>query len=358
MIKIEKFENVYGIKKLINCNLIKNNTIIYAPNSVMKTSFADGIDKIQNGEIPVDLFSDEKTKASFTIENNGVKIEENSKKIKLDALIFKQSDFMSVLDNPNIGSLVMSIKLKKQYKDVLDNYESIKQSFNELISKKVLLRRNVDENDIQKVGELYGKTLFTDIIDAIPDLSEYNDAYYKKIEYSELFNDKTESVISTDKFVEKCINYKNYVNKEIDNRVFNSGFDLDSLIEIQKILVSKNYFKAGHKIHLASCEEMDEGALDAYIKKIINDVYGSEEGKRLFTEAKKMLNKNAATRKLASIVESDKRIIEEMSDPKKFKEKILLTKLSDYSDEIDKYKNNVSEYKKQIQSLLKEAEKC
>ena len=41
MIKINKFNNVYGIKELKNTNLIDGNTLIYAPNGVMKTSFSD-----------------------------------------------------------------------------------------------------------------------------------------------------------------------------------------------------------------------------------------------------------------------------------------------------------------------------
>ena len=52
MIKINKFNNVYGIKELKNTSLIDGNTLIYALNGVMKTSFSDGVRDIINGDMP------------------------------------------------------------------------------------------------------------------------------------------------------------------------------------------------------------------------------------------------------------------------------------------------------------------
>ena len=51
MIKINKFNNVYGIKELKNTSSIDGNTLIYAPNGVMKTSFSDGVRDIINGDM-------------------------------------------------------------------------------------------------------------------------------------------------------------------------------------------------------------------------------------------------------------------------------------------------------------------
>lgn len=39
MIKINKFENVFGIKKLINGNKLGKTNVIYAPNGTAKSSF-------------------------------------------------------------------------------------------------------------------------------------------------------------------------------------------------------------------------------------------------------------------------------------------------------------------------------
>ena len=58
MIKLLKFENIYGIKKLNNISLINEDTIIYSPNGVMKSSFADGLETISNNENPKDIFND------------------------------------------------------------------------------------------------------------------------------------------------------------------------------------------------------------------------------------------------------------------------------------------------------------
>ena len=39
--EILKVKNAFGIKELRNASYIKGNTLLYAPNGVMKTSFAD-----------------------------------------------------------------------------------------------------------------------------------------------------------------------------------------------------------------------------------------------------------------------------------------------------------------------------
>ncbi|MGY6079804.1 hypothetical protein ACWX9O_03590 [Erysipelothrix rhusiopathiae] len=112
MLKIEKFDNVYGIKKLTNPELIKKNTLIYAPNGVMKSSFRDGFIDLKNGLNPKDLFNN--LEANISIEYNGEKYDSTSVK-KLDVVVFDSeltgNDIFSI---PDIAKLVMSSDLRKK----------------------------------------------------------------------------------------------------------------------------------------------------------------------------------------------------------------------------------------------------
>jgi len=90
MIQIHKFENVYGIKKLRNSNLIDRNTIIYSPNGVMKSSLTDGLLDISLDQNPNDVFNN--LAASFTLNNNGVSISETTTPKHLDLVVFKGED--------------------------------------------------------------------------------------------------------------------------------------------------------------------------------------------------------------------------------------------------------------------------
>ena len=88
MIKIDKFNNVYGIKEQKNTNLIDGNTLIYAPNGVMKTSFSDGFRNIINGDMPKDVFTNPNILSEFELENNSVIVSSN------DSIMMQKQGFI------------------------------------------------------------------------------------------------------------------------------------------------------------------------------------------------------------------------------------------------------------------------
>lgn len=142
MIKINKFNNVYGIKELKNTDLINGNTLIYAPNGVMKTSFSDGVRDIINGNMPRDVFTNPNILSEFELENNGIIVSSNDSNFSIDAFVFNANDYNNdIFSDPRIGSLVMSNSLKVKYKTILDKYHKVKNDFNLLISKEVLGRK-------------------------------------------------------------------------------------------------------------------------------------------------------------------------------------------------------------------------
>ena len=145
MIKINKFNNVYGIRELKNTDLINGNTLIYAPNGVMKTSFSDGLRDIISGDMPKDVFTNPNIISEFELENNGVIVSSNDSNFTIDAFVFNVNDYNNdIFSDPRIGSLVMSNSLKVKYKTILDKYLKVKNDFNLLISKDVLGRKKVD----------------------------------------------------------------------------------------------------------------------------------------------------------------------------------------------------------------------
>lgn len=358
MIKISKFENVYGIKKLNNCSLIDGNTIIYAPNGVMKTSFADGLLDIQQGKKPYDLFIDPPVMSKFEIENNGTIINDQCSDITLDVLVLRTGEELNdVFSNPNIGSLVMSNSLKVKYKNTIDDYEKVLTEFKELLSKNIFERKKIDEKDLIILEEITSTNNFPDLIEAIPCLDSYDDEYYKKVKYIDIFNDKTKDAIESEEFIEKCNIYNKYIDEKLDEKVFNSGFDFNGLVKIKKSLDDSKYFLAGNKVHLVGQEEMNSEQLSLYIQNTIQSVYGDETTRSLFEEAKKVLTKNTQCKSLLELINKDKRCLKELSNQSFFKEKIVYSKLKEYSDLINDYRQRIMKYKEDIKRLVDEAEK-
>ena len=357
MIKINKFNNVYGIKELKNTNLIDGNTLIYAPNGVMKTSFSDGVRDIINGDMPKDVFTNPNILSEFELENNGVIVSSNDSNFTIDAFVFNVNDYNNdIFSDPRIGSLVMSNSLKVKYKTILDKYLKVKNDFNLLISKDVLGRKKVDENDFNFLSNIFGSDDFVKVLEGLPNLNEYTDEYYGKIAYLDLFNEKVEAIISSSEFIDKCNNYNSYIDIELDQEVFNSGFSFDSLQKILKEFKTNNFFKAGHKVSLKSKGEMGENELLNYINSIVKKVYGSDEAQKLFNEAKAVLDKNPNTRKLISTIKENPRHLKEISNLTNFKKNIIFTKMNGHKDYIDNLRKELEEYRNALEEIVKEAE--
>ena len=357
MIKINKFNNVYGIKELKNTNLIDGNTLIYAPNGVMKTSFSDGVRDIINGDIPKDVFTNPNILSEFELENNGVIVSSNDSNFTIDAFVFNVNDYNNdIFSDPRIGSLVMSNSLKVKYKTILDKYYKVKNDFNLLISKDVLGRKKIDENDFNFLSNIFGSNDFVKVLEGLPNLNEYTDEYYGKIAYLDLFNEKVETIISSSEFVDKCNNYNSYIDIELDKEVFNSGFTFDSLQKLLKEFNTNSFFKAGHKVVLKSKGEMGENELLNYIDSIVKKVYGSDEAQKLFNEAKSVLDKNPNTRKLILTIKENPRHLKEISNLTNFKKNVIFTKMNGHKGLIDNLRNELEEYSNALEGIVKEAE--
>lgn len=354
MIKINKFEHIYGIKKLINANLIDKNTIIYAPNGVMKTSFADGIKDISDGIKPKDIFENPQIEAEFEIEDNGIVIKDSDDEFRLETIIYNATESNEILTNENIASLVMSETLKKKYAKTLKLFNNIRTEFNEIVSKEIFERKKMVEDDIFELGELYNKNDILDILEAIQIDKEY-DKYYLNVEYIKLFNNKTDNVYKNEDFIKKCKIYKRYVNVKLDEQVYNSGFTFDSLIEISKELNDTNYFNAGHKIHLSNMQEMGADELERYIKDTIEKVYQNDEVRTKFNDIERILNKNKNTREIIEIIKKDNRFIEEIENLEEYKKKVVECKLSLYKETIDKLQSDAINCKKELTLLEQDA---
>lgn len=357
MIKIKKFENIYGIKELKESQLIEGNTIIYAPNGVMKTSFADGISNIANGIVPKDVFSMPNIEGKFIIEEDGNNLGNSNPDFKINAFVFNSGDYKAnIFDDERLTSLVMTNELKEKYKICIDEFDEIKKIFIGIVSKTILNGKKSSKDDIMQ--SVFGEVNLKQILLKLPDLDNYKDEeYYQKIDFNTLFNPKVNETINLPEFIEKCKEYSSYIEAKLDEEVFTSGFSFDSLQKILKDLNKNNFFKAGHKIKLNTKEPMDYIQLNDYINDIIEKVYGSEEVLKKFNDAKSLLEKNSNVRDLMKIIKDDNRCLKELAEPQKFKKIVIYSKLSPFNDEIMELKSLLENCINELEKITSEAKK-
>ncbi|AUD63402.1 hypothetical protein BK010_07280 [Tenericutes bacterium MO-XQ] len=357
MIQIHKFENVYGIKKLRNPNLIDRNTIIYSPNGVMKSSLTDGLLDISLDQNPNDVFNN--LAASFTLKNNGVSISETTTPKHLDLVVFKGEDiFDSVFTDKDIAKIVVSPALKKQYetkiasiKDKIDKIKEILAS-NVLDEKKGAKSKKIDDFLVQFSGgselEQITALFSTEHSDIKEDCST--------ISYTKIFNTKTEAILNDSTFKQKCEEFQKLKDAKLDENVFNSSFGITQLENSHKNLVTNKYYDAGHKLQINK-EILDKLDVDKLIEDSIKTAYGSEDMKDSFLAAKKVLDANKDSREIVNAITENNWLLEKLTKPLEFKINLIFKKIEDFETEIDLARKEIDLAQKEIEKIYAEANK-
>ena len=357
MLKIEKFSNVYGIKKLINPQLIRNNSLIYAPNGVMKSSFRDGFIDLKNGVNSRDMFNS--LEADVLIEYDGQRYDSSSTN-KLNVVVFdSELSSQNIFTLPDIASLVMSDVLRKKYTNEIDKMKVHTSRIIELYASNVTEEKRGSSKTEMLIRDLYpGK----DIVESITNLNlktngtEVSLEKYNKIDFSTVNNDNVRTLLSDDKFVENCNLYLSIVNAKIDEHIFKEGFGIEELKSITKSLSANNYFKAGHRLMINNVEYSNE-EINLLITETIRSIYDDVALEPQFLIIKKTLTKNKDTKGLLALIEKDKSIISDLKDVSLLKERIIYSKLYDYHTEINQIKVELGLSKSRIDEILLEASK-
>ena len=122
MIKILKFDNVYGITHLNGADELGKTNIIYAPNGTAKTSIADAIECISQGGNPDDVYG-ALGSSSYELDVNGSICNETNS-INFEVLKYSGTSTYNLKDE-NYSKLVVSNALLSQVNSHLNKIDSL-----------------------------------------------------------------------------------------------------------------------------------------------------------------------------------------------------------------------------------------
>lgn len=343
-------KNCYGISKLGKEFDFSNfkTFIVYAPNGVMKTSFAKTFDDYING-----------TDSRDRVFNRDIYerelLDENSVNIDTQGIFVIKSFINTSFTSDELSTLLVRSELREEYEQALKAMNSAK-----IIVTKALKARTISsdcEKEIVETFAGYGDNLFDIFASLLDDLSRN-----KYREYNFKYNDVFENDV-VKKFVEKNKeNLQTYHDKyfEILNSsdgFFSSdgGFGTAQASGIADAVSDDAFFNAGHQIYLKNSRtissSMDFNELvDEQIKKVVD----SPELRKQFDAIDKALRpKNIQP--LKKIIERDKSLLLELLNYEEFQERYWRSHLSSIANDIKSLNIIYSERKEEIEKIIKEA---
>lgn len=358
------FENCYGIKRLTLPDISFkpcNKAIIYAPNGVMKSSFAKVFEDISKGAQSSDrIFRGLRT--SYSITHYASKY------------VFPPAQDEEVCKSKNIyviNSFTDKIEFTKETvstlladEDTLNCYDETMAQFKGTVSEIESKLRVITGLAKPKIKssliadlKLSQTADWPDIIEALGQIQGQQLEFLDEIKYTELFNDKAMAVYSNADFRRNITEYIDSLETLLhSSSLLNDQFNERSAEELSKSLASHNIFAANHKILLRDgtlVESLEDWK--RLVQAELNELYQAPALAKTFEELKKLFSKNADSVRVRDIIATHREIIPFLRDIPSLKLQTWFNCFSRLDKPFDEYYRIITAFTEQIRALYEQA---
>ena len=348
-------QNCYGITKLEKeFDFSSNKTYaIYAPNGVMKTSFAKTfIDFSNNVESKDLIFSDRKTVREITIENN--------------TSLSKDSVFVIEPYNENFNSMKMSTLLVN--KDLKEKYDKIhikiddeKERFLKELRGMSGLKDTI-EDEISLVFTSETGRLFDSLGRVEKEVLDESEALYSDIKYKEIFNEKVVAFLITKDFKEKIEEYiTKYDQLIVSSKYFRKGvFNHNNASVIAKSLMDNGFFTAEHSVTLKNStgdknEIYTKEELEKVIEEEKNTILNNPGLVKAFEELDDKLKANKELRDFRDYLLENLKVLPALKNLESFKQKIWVSYFKVHKELFSNFLKEYNLAKEELDGIDKQA---
>ncbi len=292
-------KNCYGIQSLdheFDFNPGQNQArpktkayAIYAPNGLMKSSFAKTFEALAKGEKP----KEERYNRTATCV-----IEADGNAISKEAIYVLKAEIDINTENPSVTNILVNPENKARYDELLVELDKSKNKL------KISLQRSskVKKTDIeQKLLIDWGEIDLPTCLQKIREISIEDDL--SPYEYETIFNSKALQVLKSPEFIARASEFNERYQELFDQAgtIYQKGiFNPAKAATSFETLNKQGFFAGGHRVHLrGEHASIDKEELDQKLQEIHATIDGDETLKKLRTS----LAKNAQTQALIDLIE-------------------------------------------------------
>lgn len=351
---IIKLENCYGINKLdytFDFDDTKSYAI-YAPNGTMKTSFAKTLLNFSEGQNPDIL------KFPGIVPKLSIRDSKGDFINKSDIFVIKSQ--VNDFNTEKMSTLLVNEEFRKKHLEITKSIEDKKSVLIAKLQEISGIKTTNHNLELVFTKDITGSANIDFFLQALNDLKHRVSTSEKQFidipPYDILFNEKTEAMFQTKDFISNLEKYIETYDKLISSSVFfkKGAFNHTNADAISKQLIDNGFFKADHKVSIntrsgvktiSTADEL-KAAIEEEKAVILNN---SELKKSFETFSAKELQKNAATKALATYLEANPNIIEYFKDWQNFKRDIWASFLKG----VEVVYNDVIELNEKAQPELK-----
>ncbi|WP_265938411.1 ATP-binding protein [Bacillus thuringiensis] len=345
--------NCYGINGLeteFDFTNGKSTQIIYAPNGVMKTSFANVFDDYSKDVESKDLIFPAKESLRVIQDGVGEAINPES--------IFVIRPYEKSFKSNRMSTLLVKEDLRRQYDEIHEKIDIEKAKLVQVLKSATGLRSKIEE----AVCNSFDADL-NSFLQVLHQLEEWvrddSEPQYSHIIYDKIFNEKVVAFLEIGdiknqikEYIEK---YEELINK---SSFLKKSFNHYHATTVHKNLKDNGFFQVGHSINLnidgGKQEITDQNKFLKLIKDAKEEILKDGTLQVIFNDIDRKIS-NAQLREFRDYLFDNQEILTELADLNTFKQKLWISYLKDNKDV---YYNLLNEYKKgqdEIKEILYKA---
>ncbi len=352
-----ELKNCYGIRYFNHEFDFQNHPVyaIYAPNGIMKTSFAKTFMDMSKGDSSKDLiFPDRETKRIICKDNN-IQIDKNE--------IFVIEPYNRKYTSEKTSTLLVNQVLKNKYDIILKEIETKKKRLIKQLKEYSGLARKTEgcfSEDFVHIKNGF----FRSLLRIKDEVKSDNFLYLATIKYSKVFTPKVLAFLSKDEVKNQLRDYLDKYNALIESSTyFRKGvFNHNNAATIAKNLQDNGFFEANHALNLLGDNSWVKVDSLEDLEKIISDekeaILNNEDLKSSFEKIDRKLNSNKELKAFRDYLLDNLILLSELDNLPLLREKLWLSYIQksrvEYDDLITEYEKGREEIDKIVQKARAE----
>lgn len=338
-----ELENCYGIKNLkADFDFIGHKAIaIYAPNGVMKSSFAHTFKDVADGVPSKDLiFETRKPVRKITDENGNPVGKEEILVIAPYDEVFGHTEKTS--------TLLVDPKLRKEYEELNNTTDKAKEAFLKALKDQSKSKKNL-EMEISSAFTKSDSEFYKALIRIKDEVENQETGPYADILYDTIFDEKVLKALESPNTRTAIKDYVEKYNELISKSIyFKKGtFDYYNAGKIAKDLSDNGFFNAKHTVRLNATESLEitsQEQLEELIKQEKNALSKDPDLRKKFSDLEKLLMKNVQTRDFYTYLTNNEILLPGLANLEALKEDLwkayIVSRKDLYLNLLEKYQSS------------------
>ena len=349
-----KLVNCYGIKKLekeFDFSAV-NTFAIYAPNGVMKTSFAKTFKDVSSDLASKDLIFTERETIREIKKDDGTDIQSSE--------VFVIEPYNENFNSAKISTLLVNKELKGQYDSIHLKIDEEKEKLLKELRKLSGLKNEV-EDEISRTFTSEDNRLFDSLGRVEKEVLDSAEPQYSDIFYSQIFNDKVQTFLKTKDFKDKIEQYIKKYEELIDgSKYFKKGvFNHNNASTIADSLMKNGFFEAKHSIYLNATDGKNEIHTKADLEKIIdeekNSIINNPDLVKVFEELDTKLKANQELRDFRDYLLNNLKILPELRNIESLRQKLWVSYFKSHKELYSNFVNEYQSAKTELDKIISQA---